>query len=979
MTQPSIIEVPAFQNILQYTADFIFEQFGDSAPDFSNIFVLLPHSQLTQQFNKTLCVSLGPDLAATIPPAIIPPAIIPPAIIPPWAGTLKTWTKQFVSNQHPDYQIIGEYARQLLFIEALQQHPGLFKQENQWQVTQALLSLFDELSLNQKDIFTSAEKWQQQLQQAYGIEKQNQHLIYESNLVYTLWHAWQQQLSENQLYDETGDYISRLTNAAGLINKQHHFICLGLSQYSKTEQDFIQNLINNNQCYVIEFEKTITTGNHNKNHGHVFSAFISQTFKQSPLSDRQPSIKQRAREYAEKYSAPGSAQLPFSVYLAANDEEQIRAIDYFVRVNILNGKNNIAIISEDRKLSRRLRALLERANIQLQDKAGWSLATTQAATIIERWLQCIEEDFSAYPLLDCLKSPFINITGAAPGEEATDENFRKNIYRFEHDLIFHENVSSNINQYKDKLKQRLNRLNHWPANTYDDLINTLNYIQKTAAPLTNFYTAEKNIVLSDFIDALLNSLQQLGVIQAYQNDNAGLVLLKTFEQLKQSIKYSNPALSWYDCRIWLGMALESQHFTPPTNDSRVQLMTLEQASHLNFDCVVIAATESQHFPGSANNSPFFNQAVRASLELNTWQEQREQRHESFNRLLLSAPEILLTACNEDKGEEKPVSPWLELLINFYQLAYNKKPDNQYLRQLVQSNSEVFNCDEKKLPGLSTQPSPAIPHDLIPQRISASSYQRIINCPYQYFSADGLGLKPLEELSDELKKSDYGERIHLILQSFHNGNKKYGKAFSHNITNANRRQAEDHLSSLSEKIFLSDLENNVLHRSWLYRWKKHIPSYINWQIQHQIDWDIYLSEETLEIPVNDSFSIYGRLDRIDNNKENKTHGIIDYKTGKTARQEDVDIGENVQLSTYALLDTDATEVSYLSVDSSYQKVESKSFLSGEELQTNREENRQRLITLFKQMENNEALYAWGDDTVCVYCNFSGLCRKAEWTE
>ena len=99
-------------------------------------------------------------------------------------------------------------------------------------------------------------------------------------------------------------------------------------------------------------------------------------------------------------------------------------------------------------------------------------------------------------------------------------------------------------------------------------------------------------------------------------------------------------------------------------------MTLEQASHLNFDCVIIAAAESQHFPGSAKNYPFFNQAVRASLGLNTWEKQRKQRHELFNRALLSAPEILLTACNEEKGEEKPVSPWLELLINFYQLAFN---------------------------------------------------------------------------------------------------------------------------------------------------------------------------------------------------------------------------------------------------------------------------------------------------------------------
>ena len=300
-------------------------------------------------------------------------------------------------------------------------------------------------------------------------------------------------------------------------------------------------------------------------------------------------------------------------------------------------------------------------------------------------------------------------------------------------------------------------------------------------------------------------------------------------------------------------------------------------------------------------------------------------------------------------------------------------------QLVRSKLEVFNCDDDELPEPSIQPQPCIPEDLIPERISASAYQRIINCPYQYFSADSLRLKALEELTDELRKSDYGERIHLILQTFHNGSKKHGNKFTPGISVNNRSEAEEYLSQLSEKVFLADLENNVLHKSWLYRWKKHIPSYISWQIQHQSDWNIYLSEEIIEKDIDDAIKIYGRLDRIDRHAENETHAIIDYKTGKTASQEDVDNGENVQLSTYALLDEKATDVSYLSIDSSNQRVETKSFLSDENLQNNRKENKQRLTTLFKQMHDNETLHAWGDSTVCHFCDFSGLCRKGEWSD
>jgi len=103
------------------------------------------------------------------------------------------------------------------------------------------------------------------------------------------------------------------------------------------------------------------------------------------------------------------------------------------------------------------------------------------------------------------------------------------------DLIFHENVSSNIDQYKSRLKERLKRLSHWPANSYDELINTLDYIQATAEPLSRFYrdyisstVKDQKINLSDFLSALTDSLQQLGIIQNYKNDEAGLVLLETF-------------------------------------------------------------------------------------------------------------------------------------------------------------------------------------------------------------------------------------------------------------------------------------------------------------------------------------------------------------------------------------------------------------------------------------------------------------------
>jgi len=120
VTQPEIIEVPAYQNLLQFTADYLVgsdavkpglagtPDSGEShAHDLSSHIILLPNSRLSRTFHTGLSNTLTDDR---------------PAIIPPWAGTLRSWTQQFCRPGH-QRELISEHSRTLLFIEALQQHP----------------------------------------------------------------------------------------------------------------------------------------------------------------------------------------------------------------------------------------------------------------------------------------------------------------------------------------------------------------------------------------------------------------------------------------------------------------------------------------------------------------------------------------------------------------------------------------------------------------------------------------------------------------------------------------------------------------------------------------------------------------------------------------------------------------------------------------------------------------------------------------
>ena len=108
----------------------------------------------------------------------------------------------------------------------------------------------------------------------------------------------------------------------------------------------------------------------------------------------------------------------------------------------------VAIVTEDRRLARRVRAMLEASGIQLDDPAGWALSTTSAAAIVERWLETVEEDFACGPMLDVLKSPFY--------EWRTRDQHLALVLRLEQDIILHENIARGLDRYRRHLDLRSN-------------------------------------------------------------------------------------------------------------------------------------------------------------------------------------------------------------------------------------------------------------------------------------------------------------------------------------------------------------------------------------------------------------------------------------------------------------------------------------------------------------------------------------------
>lgn len=970
MTQDPIALIPYGDDPLALLAQHLLDDHSEQLPDLTQAVVLLSEAHAAKQLRHHLLQQAEQrGINALLCPQVL---------------NLRDWASiQFNKHQKKAHSICGQHQRELILFDALTQHKTLLGSGSPWHLTDDLLKLFDQLTSSQKKLPDNYDDFEKEIANAYGISADDfPALGHEATLVHTLWSAWHSQLNAETdiaMFDSEAAYLLGLN--ADIQNNQNVLYIAGYHQFSIAEQDWLKQLIEKQRCQLYLHGQT-SQPNQAEYHPDTPISNLLKTFNIQSSNKKENNYTQfinlcyhhteqafikRANELSKTPNNEIKNRL--KLLFCKGHEEQAHAVELQVRRWLLEGKSNIGIVTENRRLARRVRALLERADVPLQDLAGWALSTTRAGAVLERWLECIEEDFSHQAFLDLLKSPFIFC-------ELDPQQVKHAAYRLENDIIRHENIAQNLQRYKKSISFRAEKL-QWSSDTSVTLDSMLNAFEAANALLNPLLKGAHDA--GDYINALSQSFELLGMTKLLQEDAAGVRVIEMLETLKHSSLQYSLKFSWSDFRTWLGRGLEKFVFTPENSSSPVTLMGLGQSRLQQFDALIIASAEHEHLPGKTSQTPFFNNAVRTQLNLNTTHEMLTERFHHFRRLLEASPEILITANNEENGEDVPLSPWLEIIQNFYQQAYSCSLEDENLKILVtNSKSFVIRCTEKSLPEKTTQANSPLPKELVPKHFSPSSYQTLMNCPYQFFASRGLNLSVNEEVQEALSKSDYGERVHRCLEAFHKKVKELPDPFKGVVTDKNREQAIKTLNEISRQVFARDLDDSFEHSGWLTQWLKLIPEYINWQIKNASEWQFYEAELKSKVAWQNECELGGRLDRLDKNDNGLS--VIDYKTGKSATLAEIEQGEAVQLPFYALLaeaelKQTVDRVSYLNLSNG---VKVGSQLSGDELETISHKIGDRLAQIIDEMNTGKTLTAWGDEKTCQYCNINRLCRKQAWS-
>jgi ATP-dependent helicase/nuclease subunit B len=872
-------------------------EFADvSHVDFSSVRVVVPDFSGAQQLKAALAAHAGRP------------------IIPPRVTTLSAWlaTVPPISMAESTPSHASERRRLMALYAELRQNPWLKKlftakrNTDLLPLAQTLVGLFDELSGALLPIVRHApdgaeERWQAALEQLSGAARGT--LSDESQLVWSLWK------SQRDADDGTAACFMQMMGLAEQADAP--LVWISAVEPDAMAAAFLESYaqIQPVQCVTLDWRAGCVDAVYSAAWGEIHAPEEAAGVGRLPIS-----------------TPPG-----LSLCEAGSlEDEASRGAQTVVRW-LANGKSRIAIIAQDRVVARRIRALLERAQVFVADETGWKLSTTRTAAAIGAFLDLVATRAETASLLDFLKSPFTLA-------DAVDK-------------------SASVMAIESALRGA-NVTGGWDAvfSAITDNTPARDMLQRIADQ-TRFFAGRKT--LREWIEVSDRALQALGMRDALAKDAAGAQVIAMFGALMLECGAVDHVFSFSEWRAFVGLQLEATPFAPPDFDRRVVMLQLNGARLRSFDAVLMVGADAEHLPSRNNETLFFANAVRRELGLATREMRQCMQLRDFTELLISNREVVLSWQAHKNGEPNPRSRWIERL----QLALDRAGAAAIPEHRI--SIDPISLVHRPV----SRPAPRAPH-LIPRKLSASGYNSLVACPYQFFANRMLGLSALDELSDMPEKRDYGDWLHKILTTYHE-TVRDGAIAMH--------ERADLLIEISERIFQSEVARTAAALGYYSRWQKIIPAYLAWANERESKgWYFHAGEQWFEKVVEwpgGTITLHGRIDRIDHNDAGE-RAVLDYKTKSVqALRDKLREREDHQLAFYGMLSgTPVAHAHYVALEAVKEKTGDAAAQSYEEWQRALQE---QLINTMRNIALGASLPAAGIEQICAYCDVRGLCRKGTW--
>lgn len=622
----------------------------------------------------------------------------------------------------------------------------------------------------------------------------------------------------------------------------------------------------------------------------------------------------------------------------AEDEAQRAAACVIAQVN--RGHVPVALVANDRLLTRRVSAMLHRVGVPVRDETGWKLSTTHAAAQLMSVLRAVDARASMDDVLDLLKQ-----TTAWP--EAQIQQLEQ---------LARE---AGVSRWKAALQHA--RLAPMVPEGLPAWLESL----QAGRPLTMW--------LGD----LASALKACGLWASFEADPAGQQLVQTLRlgegaamelagvtQAVDGSTRGGARLSLSAFTAWVREVLEGASFMPRSaGDAAVVVLPMAQLLGRPFAATVVPGCDEAHLSPSPEPPGDWTTPQRGLLGLPS-REALAQAAASAWQSTLALPHLNLLWRTQERGEAVLPSAWVQALSMLPGM------DPRDLRPLTAATQ--------------ARPTPSA-GDVLPESLSASAYQDLRDCPYRFFALRQLRLVEAAELEAEPDQRDMGNWLHAVLRAFHEqrGDTRPGR-------DADQAWLDRLADETATAMGLNAGEGGAGFLPYQAVWPALREGYLDWLTGFEANDDRpgprFVQAEAERTASAGAWKLYGKLDRIDaqHSPEGQIPFVIDYKTESRAKTNDrvKEPLEDTQLAFYAaLLPDDNLRAAYLSItdkrgdggkDGPTWLVEQPDVLMA------REHLRAGLAHDMARVAAGQPMPALGEGRVCDFCAARGLCRKDFWT-
>ena len=595
-------------------------------------------------------------------------------------------------------------------------------------------------------------------------------------------------------------------------------------------------------------------------------------------------------------------------------EDEAHLATACVLAHLAAGRSPVALVAQDRVLTRRVTAMLGGKGVAVVDETGWKLSTTRAAAALFSLMRALPWDAPTDAVLNWLKN--------APAFDAAD-----------------------VSQLELTLRKK--GVGYWRGVLLDEP-NTAPMLEQVAALRAALQATRP---LADWLSAVRLALQTSAQWLELASDIAGIQVIEALHMAENdaTVWASNPRMSLQDFTAWVNQTLEAASFKlehPPLPS--VVVLPLSQLLGRPVQAVVLPGCDEARLPVSPEPPGQWTPAQRVSLGLIS--------RVDLARGLRAAWNCALTV------------PYVDLLWRASEGGESLMPSG-FVQELLMLGLEL-SADPRLARHVHEQPTPRPEPNgqaLPVTQLSASAYEDLRRCPYRFFALRQLKLQESDELENELGKREFGNWLHELLHRFHEALKS--------TPDQDLRAQEAMINIAADEAVLTLGLTPDQFLPFAASWPRVRSGYLDWLATHQATGAVYTEGEVWKHTPLGKFKLVGKIDRIDQLPDG-SRWVMDYKTepATNTKARIDDAGEDTQLAFYAaLLEDDTLAAAYVSLG---EKEPTKTYAQAEIVEL-RDDLIGGILNDMAHIADGAPLLALGEGKACEYCAARGLCRKDFW--